>query len=168
MQTIFRGVVIPGYQIASGQSVGTEGNPFSAGSLATQAPLLAKQGIDLETLVPGLFWGTINVELKEEIVLIRSDYQARDIDWTVNEIGAARIPPETFSFVRCCFAYPAASTGDMTAYYPGLLYYPHPETKPGTNAHHYDRLEVITPPVPNLVPGTIAEIVCRADAFGRR
>ncbi|MFL6844363.1 MAG: hypothetical protein ACJ8ER_05735 [Allosphingosinicella sp.] len=96
------------------------------------------------------------------MVLRRPDFTAAEVDWTAEEPDPkARIAPETFSFIRCRFRY-------RRSHYPGLLYYPHPETKPGTNAHHYDVLEVLSVPVAGLEPGAPASVVCRADALAER
>jgi hypothetical protein len=167
VQAIYDGIVGRGFQIASGQSVGGEGNPFSDGSLKMQDRHFRERGIDLGALVPGLFWGTINLKLGKELVLARADHVARNVDWTGKETGRARIAAETFSLIHCCFAYPLGG-GAGTGYYPGLIYYPHPETKPTTNPHRFDVLEVLTGKVPNLVHGTPASLVCRADAFRPR
>jgi hypothetical protein len=163
MQTIYTGVVGRGFQFASGEAVGRKDNPspFSKGTLELQKPHFERRGIDLETLVPGLRRGTINLELSRKLILRRADYVASLVDWTQGE--ETRIPPETFSFVRCCFVYPL---GDgSVGYYPGLLYYPHPETKPTTNRHNFDALEVLTRDVAGLAYGTPASVICRADAF---
>ncbi|MEA3017532.1 MAG: hypothetical protein QOI38_2254, partial [Sphingomonadales bacterium] len=101
----------------------------------------------------------------EKLKLERPDYTARAVDWTKDLEGKARIAPETFSFTRCCLAYPSPNQDGAWSYYPGLIYYPHPETKPGTNAHNFNALEILTSEVPNLVYGTTASVICRADAF---
>lgn len=165
MQIEFTGVVGRGFQFASGEAVDRDHHPspFPAGTLKMQRPYFEKQGIDLEALVPGLKWATINVELGRKLRLASADYVARKVDWTESVEGPGRIGPETFSFVRCCFVYPLGE--GALGYYPGLIYYPHPETKPTTNRHYFDALEVLTTRVPNLAYGTPAGIVCRADAF---
>ncbi|HTU09773.1 MAG TPA: hypothetical protein VMG08_02650 [Allosphingosinicella sp.] len=169
MQRILTGTITSGFQFASGEAVGRAENPspFRAGTLRTQQPYLAALRIDLERLVPGLRWGTINLRLGEELVLGRADHVAEALDWTREETGAGRIPPETFSFVHCCFVYARGGAGGC-AYHPGLIYYPHPETKPTTNAHRYDVLEILTTPVAGLKTGAEASLVCRADAFRPR
>lgn len=166
MQTVFNGMVSPGFQFASGEAAkrGDPSCPFPAGTLKLQAPYLLERDRDLSALVPGLYWGTINLQLDRKLVLGRPDF-SETLDWTQNLEEDKRIPPETFSFVRCCFVYTAPDDPTMSLYYPGLLYYPHPETKPGTNRHHYDVLEILTSEVPNLRYGTPASVICRADAF---
>jgi hypothetical protein len=164
MQMMITGVVSRGYQFASGAAVGREKkpSPFSAGTIALQMPHFRDVGIDLEDMVPGLKLATINLEIGNKVRLLRADYSAR-IDWTANE--DERIDPEQFSFIRCCFIYKAGGPDVPYAYYPGLIYYPHPETKPTTNWHHFDKLEVLTQEVRGLAYGTPAAIACRSDAF---
>lgn len=165
MQTVFTGMISPGFQFASGDAVGREKNPspFSAGTLALQRPHFKQAGLDLEALIPGLHWATINLELDRKLLLVRGDFPPVSIDWAGNE--AEKVGPETFSFVHCCFVYPDAGNPAASAYHPGLIYYPHPETKPGTNRHNYGVLEVLTRWIGNLRYGTPAGIICRADAF---
>lgn len=165
METVYTGVVGRGVQFASGQAKGRPDFPYPTGTLEMQDELFRSQGIDLGKLVPGLFRGTINLEISRKLVLRDADYTARDVDWTAEMPSDKQIRPETFSFVHCCFAYPAAAPGKGTHYYPGLLYYPHPETKPATNRHNFDALEVLTQEVPGLAYGTLASIICRAGAF---
>ena len=168
MQAVHSGIVISSFQYASGDAVGRRDHPspFSAGTLALQHPHFRARGIDLEALVPGLRWGTINLSLGRELVLERPDFTAEAVDWTQEE--KTRIAPETFSFVRCCFICPLPDAEGRFGYYPGLLYYPHPETKPQTNEHHYDVLEILAQNVPGVAPGVRADIVCRRDAFRDR
>jgi hypothetical protein len=163
MDVIHSGTVARGFQFASGGALGRgdHPSPFSDATLRLQEPHLRAQGIDLDALVPGRRLGTINVRLPYALVLDRPDLTATDVDWTTDEPDpAARIAPETFSFAHCCFCHAGH-------YYPGLIYYPHPETKPATNAHAYDVLEVIAPPVDDLAAGAAVAIVCRSDAFRR-
>lgn len=167
MLATFSGMIRPGYQFASGKAVGRKENPspFGKGTLKRQQPYLKAAGVDLKALVPGLYWGTINLEIDRKLVLVRGDFPPAHIDWTVGLKGKGRIPAESFSFVRCCFVYASSGDPGEPHYYPGLLYYPHPETKPGTNQHHYDVLEILACEVPNLAYGRPASVICRADAF---
>lgn len=164
MLKVHSGVVTQGFQFASGEAVGRaeKPSPFSKGTIELQHPYFLAKKLDLEALVPGLKRATINLELGRKLILNDADYSAT-IDWTKDE--PTRIEPETFSFVHCCFVYPLAGGDGKLGYYPGLLYYPHPETKPKTNTHAFDVLEILTREVPGLVRGTPASVVCRADAF---
>lgn len=161
-ETIHEGVVGSGFQFASGGAVGRVDNPYPASTLLIQQPHLRARGIDLDALVPGWFLGTVNVSLPYALTLADPDMTAALLDWT-GDLAApgARIPPETFSFVHCTLLYDGA-------FYAGLIYYPHPETKPSVNAHHYDVLEVIAPPVKELKAGAPVGLMCRTDAFMRR
>lgn len=125
-----------------------------------QAPIFKERGLDLEAEVPGLFWGTVNVRLSGAVALKNPDWTFASVDWTSGTEGV-EIPPETFSFVRCCFAFGGC-------YHSGLIYYPHPETKPTTNEHRYDVLEILTSPVEALLADSPASVICRADAFSLR
>jgi hypothetical protein len=160
--TIFNGVVQPGFQLASGQAIGRDHSPspFARGTLEMQHPHFKARGFDLEAEVPSLFRGTINVKLDRELVLTKPDHTLELVDWTAGAEGA-RIPPETFSFVRCCLALDGR-------YHTGLIYYPHPETKGPTSQHHYDVLEVLTKRIDGMSAGIEASVICRSDAFGDR
>lgn len=159
---VYPGVVSRGFQFASGGAVGREDNPFPAATLALQHRRFLERGFDLDRLVPGRVIGTINVKLAQELVLERSDITVPLLDWTSDlDDPRARIAPETFSFVRCTLSC-------MGGLYSGAIYYPHPETKPATNAHHYDVLEVIAPPVSGLEAGVPAIVTCAAEAFAIR
>jgi hypothetical protein len=160
--TIFNGVVQPGFQFASGQAIGREKapSPFARGTLEMQHPHFKARGFDLEAEVPGLFWGTINIKIDRELVLAQPDRTLELVDWTAGAPGA-QIPPETFSFIRCCVAFGGR-------YHLGLIYYPHPETKGPTNAHRYDALEVVTERIEGIGPGSEAAVFCRENAFRHR
>lgn len=158
LETLHQGVVGCGFRMASGGSVGEAGNPFPEATLRRQAPLFKAGGLDLEAEVPGLVWGTINVELGYDLRRGTPDITLETIDWTAGLTGAARIAPETFSFIRCRLAYAGRD-------YPGLIYLPHPETKPSTNVHQANVLEVLTSRVEALAYGRPVSVLCRADAF---
>ena len=124
-------------------------------------PHFRARGFDLEQEVPSFFGGTINVEIGTELILNRPDKTLPNIAWTTPQC-AVQIAPETFSFIRACLIY-------QDRYHSGLLYYPHPETKPDdVNGHRYDVLEFLTHHVEGLTYDTPAHIVCRADAFEAR
>lgn len=164
MYAIHDGITGAGFQFASGFAVGRSRNPspFPEGTLKLQDRCLRARGFDLAAAVPGLFWGTVNVRLFREVVLANADHTFPDVRWIDGPLaGGACIAPETFSFIRCCLAYDGR-------FYPGYLYYPHPETKPLTNQHDYAVLEVITSRIEDLAHGQSASIICRADAFAFR
>lgn len=159
LQALHHGVVTRGFQFASGRAVGRADNPFPGSTLRMQAPLLKAQfGLDLEAEIPGLVWGRVNVELAYSLRRLRPDVTVEGVNWTEGLEGAGRIAPETFSFTRCCLVH-------ANRYYPGLIYMPHPETKPPTNIHRDNVLEVLTSKVDGLAYQDPATVVCRADAF---
>jgi hypothetical protein len=158
-ETIHNGIVGSGFQFASGGAVGRADNPYPASTLRIQQPHFRARGIDLDALVPGWFLGTINVVLPYELTLAAPDLTAERLDWTGDLADpGSRIPPETFSFAHCTLHHGGGR-------YQGLIYYPHPETKPSVNAHHYNVLEVIAPPVAALRKGDPVSVACRSDAF---
>lgn len=163
MYAMHDGVVGKGFQFASGEAVGRGRNPspFPDATLKLQDQCLRDRGFDLAREVPGLFWGTVNVRLDQNVVLRVADYTFPHLNWLEGSLAdGSSISPETFSFVRCCLAYDGR-------YYPGLVYYPHPETKPATNRHDHAVLEVITSRVGGLAYGRSASVICRAEAFSR-
>lgn len=162
MFAFHEGVITPGYQIASGRSVGQPENPFPDGSIKLQYEAFKARGFDLLAEVPGLFWGTINLQLPYELDLVDPDVTVRAVDWTSDlPDPRSRIAPENFSFIRCDLEHHGQR-------HRGLIYYPRPSTKPATNAHHHDRLEVLAAEIPGLAYGDIASVICRADAFAVR
>ncbi len=156
--TLHQGRVSRGFQMASGGSVGQAGNPFPQSTVKMQAPFFKAAGLDLEAEIPGLVWGTVNVELSYRLRRLRPDRTVEGIDWTAGQDGPGRIGPETFSFVRCRLVF--AGRG-----YAGMIYLPHPETKPATNPHRYDVLEILTSQVAGLAYEQPASVICRTDAF---
>ena len=153
-----RGVICSGHQVASGLAVGRSDkpSPFSAGTLTLQHAHFKARGLDLVNEVPGLFWGTVNLRLEQGVALSRPDVTLADVDWSAGE--PARIGPETFSFVRCCLIY-------EDRYFPGLIYHPHPETKPEAHRHDPAVLEILSAAIPDLRTGRPAAVLCRKDAF---
>ena len=158
MEISYTGIVAEGFGFASGRARGAA-SPFSAGTLTLQAPHFAARGLDLAALVPGLRWGTINIRLSAPLRLVAPDWTLRGVDWTVGEPDpAARIAPEDFSFLRCRLRIEGAEVS-------GLIYHPHPETKPDLNAHDPHVVEVIAPPIAALRPGAPAALIVRKDAY---
>ena len=157
-QTSHHGRVGRGFQMASGGSVGQAGNPFPQSTVKMQAPFFKAAGLDLEAEIPGLVWGTVNVELSYRLKRLRPDRTVERVDWTAGQDGPGRIGPETFSFVGCRLVIAGHDYG-------GLIYLPHPETKPATNPHRYNVLEILTSQVEGLAYEQPASVICRADAF---
>lgn len=129
-----RGTVVEGHGVASG--VGDDPR-FPAGTLVLQRPFFKKHGIDLTQYYPA----TLNVSIApSQYALKEPKYTLRDIEWT------DEFPPEDFSFVDCRVIH---SSGDP---HEGLIYYPHPDTKPD----HFQSpgvLEIITTFMPEVTYG---------------
>lgn len=126
--------VVPGHRVASGQN----GDPrFPGGTLAMQRPHFRERGLDLAIYHPG----TLNLCIAPFCYqVIRPRLTFRQLQWHPVE------PAEDFSFFDCRIHFSGAE-------YPGLIYYPHPETKP----EHFqaaDVLEVLAPTILGLVYGT--------------
>ena len=114
-RTTVRGIVVRGHRVASGAN----GDPrFPGGTLAMQAPHFAAAGVDIAQFHAG----TINLDVAPyRIVIENPAVTLRDVRWHDIE------PPEDFSFVECRIGI------DPARLIAGLVYYPHPETKP---EHH--------------------------------
>ena len=111
LQTL-HGVVVRGYRVASG--TGTD-SPYPAGSIEMQTPHFLERGLDLR----GYYPGTLNVSIHPATFDMKSPaHTFRDVAWSPAH------PAEDFSFASCCVAF----LGNTAT---GLVYYPHPETKPG-------------------------------------
>ncbi|MEE3718499.1 hypothetical protein V2H45_17295 [Tumidithrix elongata RA019] len=126
-----KGSVKKGHGVASGKS----GDPrFPKGTIAMQKPLFAEQGLDIS----GYFLGTINVSIYPyRYEIEKPKYTFRDIKWAKEE------PAEDFSFFDCRIIL---NSGEK---FEGLVYYPHPETKP----EHFQEpevLEIMTPFIQDL------------------
>ena len=106
------GQIESGYGVASGRA----GDPrFPQGTLAMQRPFFAQLGLELGDY----FLGTLNLSIAPHRYKIKqAKYTFRQVRWS----DAA--PAEDFSFFDCRLKLgfkPACN---------GLIYYPHPETKP--------------------------------------
>lgn len=120
-----QGIVIKGHGVASGQG----GDPrYPNGTIQMQKPVFAARGVDLDRYFPG----TINVSISPHRYAIKqAKHTLRKVRWTMNGIT------EDFSFCDCNLILSDGTKRD------GLIYYPHPETKP----EHFqspDILEIIT------------------------
>ena len=130
-----KGVVVAGHGVASGRA---SDSPFAAGTIELQAPHFAARGLDLSPFV----MATVNVDLAPHRLVLREPrWTFVDVDWT--EVH----PPETFSFVGC-----TVTRGDEQV--EGLVYHPHPETKP---MHHQPStvVELLLPRLTGLATGEV-------------
>ncbi|MEM9483873.1 MAG: hypothetical protein AAGA83_09310 [Cyanobacteria bacterium P01_F01_bin.116] len=133
------GTVIPGHGVASGQG----GNPrFPGGTIWMQKPVFAERGLCLDAY----FLGTINVSISPHRYIVKqAKHTFRQVKW------ADDAPPEDFSFFDCRIVL---KTGQRVN---GLVYYPHPETKP---EHFQDpgTLEILTEFIEGLSYGITIDL----------
>jgi hypothetical protein len=126
--------IVQGHRVASGQN----GNPlFPGGTLKMQAPFFRKLGLDLSRF----HGGTLNVSIaprQYRVVTPRLTYRA--VKWHPTEA------PEDFSFFDVRLFW------DNLHPVEGLIYFPHPETKP-THFQAPDVLELLLPFVEGLAYG---------------
>lgn len=122
-----RARLVSGHGVASGRN---PASPYPAGTIALQAPLFRRHGLDLSAF----FAGTLNLAFSP------GEWRLQQPDWQVSELRWSDChPPETFSFWRCRLRL-ASPPEEVEA----LIYYPHPHTK---RAHHQPAglLEVLAP-----------------------
>jgi hypothetical protein len=130
--------VVRGHQVASGLN----GNPrFPGGTLRMQAPYFRALGLDL-----GVYHtGTLNVSISPcHYRVVRARHTFHDVKWHPTE------PAEDFSFFAVRLIRPDSDPVS------GLIYFPHPETKPG-HFQQPDVLELLLPFVDGLNYG--AELI---------
>lgn len=133
-----KGVVVAGHGVASGRA---GDSPFAGGTIALQAPHFAAGGLDVSPFVPA----TVNLDVAPHRLVPESPrWTFADVAWTDVH------PPETFSFVECT----ARWRGEEHA---GLVYLPHPETKP---MHHQPStvIELLLPRLDGLVAGDLLDV----------
>ena len=131
--------VMQGHRVASGQN----GDPrYPGGTIRMQQPFFKALGLDLCRYYPG----TVNVDISPATYrVIAPRYTFRQVRW--HPTAAA----EDFSF----FDVELLSAGMSPA--TGLIYYPHPETKPS----HFQQptvLELLLPYVPSLHYGMTVQL----------
>ena len=141
MTTRAKGVVVTGHGVASGRSADS---PFPHGTITLQAPHFAALGLDLAPFV----LATVNLDLAPHRLLLRRPrWTFCDVRWT--DVHG----PETFSFVECAVTRGEEDVG-------GLVYHPHPETKP-MHLQPGTVIELLLPRLDGLVPGD--ELSVRVD-----
>ena len=120
-----KGIIIKGHQVASGIA---KDSPYPRGTIAMQTPFFQKLGLDISPF----FSGTLNINIRPyRFRLKQPKYTFDNVKW--NDCYAS----ETFSFSPCQLEFNNTD-------YAGLIYYPHPETKP---AHFQDNstIEILAP-----------------------
>jgi len=137
--------IIAGHGVASGQ----KGDPrFPGGTLAMQMPFFAELGLDLSPF----HRGTLNLSIAPwEYQVLGAKHTYRQVKWSPTE------PAEDFSFLECRLQ--ASETAEPVE---GLVYYPHPETKP----EHFqppDVLEVLAPWMEGVHYGDKLQLAARTD-----
>jgi len=136
--------VVAGHGVASGRN----GNPkFPGGTLRMQADHFRKQGVDLFMF----HIGTVNVSIAPYAYqVLSSRHTVRQVKWHPTD------PAEDFSFFDVRVLAPDCATVH------GLIYYPHPDTKP-THFQHPDVLELLLPFVKSLSYGAEIQLAVRRD-----
>jgi hypothetical protein len=126
--------IVPGHRVASGSN----GNPrFPGGTLRMQAPHFLSRGFDIARFHPA----TLNVSIAPLRYRVgRAPLTLRHVQW--HPVA----PAEDFSF----FDFRLRRTGAEPV--AGLIYYPHPETKP-EHFQQPDILELLLPFVEGLAYG---------------
>lgn len=137
------GVVIPGHGVASGQA---RDSPFPAGTIALQAPHFRERGLDLDSFYPG----TINIDISPARLEVRAPHVTfADVEWT--DVHKA----ETFSFAHARLRHQGREVE-------GLIYWPHPETKPMFHQAG-GVVEVLMPRIENLAYGDDVVLAVNPD-----
>ena len=123
--------LVPGHQVASGLN----GNPhFPGGTLRMQMPHFLALGLDLSPF----YLGTMNVSIAPlQYRVVKPRLTFRSVRWHPKE------PAEDFSF------FDVRLSRDEAAPVAGLIYFPHPETKPA-HFQQADVLELLMPFVAGL------------------
>ena len=134
MKRQFTGTIIQGHRVASGLNGDAA---FPGGTLRMQAPFFRALGLDLALYYPG----TLNVSIAPlRYRVVRAPWTFPLVKWHPTDSA------ETFSFFRVWRVLPG---GGRVA---GLVYYPHPETKP----RHFqpdDMLELLFPKMDDVAYG---------------
>lgn len=147
MKTVWRSFgarVVKGHRVASGLN----GNPrFPGGTLRMQMPYFQTLGLDLSAY----YIGTVNVSIAPlQYRVLHPRYTFRAVKWHPVE------PDEDFSF----FDVRVIRDGDEPL--SGLIYYPHPETKP-EHFQQPDVLELLLPLMEGVHDGLMLNLAVPAD-----
>ena len=155
-QQIIAARLVQGHRVASGLN----GNPrFPGGTLRMQTPHFRARGLDIGHLYPG----TLNVSIAPfSYRVVKARYNFANVKWHPTE------PAEDFSFFDVRILWPHAAP------VAGLIYFPHPETKP-EHFQQPDVLELLLPFVADLQYGMtrtlevpVAQMVIEAAVQGNK
>ena len=142
--TSIHGILVEGYQVASGPS-----KDYPYGALDRQRPLFKTRGLDLSSY----FNGTLNIDIRPfTFTMAKPEFTFQNVEWTDLH------PPEHFSFSHCKVIYKEVE-------YDGWVYYPHPETK----LRHFQNpslLEVIAEPIDGIQYGDEVDVLVNGDEIG--
>lgn len=125
----FEGTVMPGHGLASG----IRGCQDIGGTIKAQRPFFEAAGVPMQSL----YNGTINVDISPfSFIPVHPCKTVRQVKWDKSW------PPEDFSFFHALFEH-------ENRVYEGLVYLPHPETKPSAFLGH-SMLELLLPFIKNI------------------
>lgn len=140
--------IVQGHRVASGLN----GNPrFPGGTLRMQLPFFRELGLDLS----GYHLGTLNVSITPlSYRVVQPKFTFRRVEWHPTE------PAEDFSF------FDVVVHRDDAVPVSGLIYFPHPDTKPEHFQKH-DVLELLLPWTEGLAYGREVrlEVPCEQMLF---
>lgn len=140
----FSARIVTGHRVASGEN----GNPlFPGGTLKMQAPFFQALGLDLSVY----HGGTLNVSIAPlQYRVLAPRLTLHTVKWHPTE------PAEDFSFFDVRLLRDGAPPVE------GLIYYPHPDTKP-THFQKPDVLELLLPFVNGLSYGADIRLAVPAE-----
>jgi len=142
------GIVKPGYQVASGKATDS---PYPRGTIEMQVPFFQALGLDLTHFFPG----TLNISIHPHRFEVKQPaYTFRQVQWNPES------PAEDFSFSPVRVSFHNQS-------YTGLLYYPHPETKPA-HFQDYSTLEILAPLIAGIDYGAQVTVELKSREINLR
>ena len=134
------GRVVPGHGVASGKA---DDPRFPDGTLSMQQPFFLERGLD----VSRFHGGTLNLSISPRRYRIKkSAFTFRKVKWTPD------LPAEDFSFFDC-----RIGKTNCEEFVDGMIYYPHPETKPEF-FQDQSTLEVLAPFVDGAELGAMLQL----------
>lgn len=130
--TPVKGKLKKGYGVASGQA---RHSPYPQGSILLQTPHFIQRSLDIRCFYPG----TLNISIAPLAFRMKSPR------WRFDNLEWHEGLSETFSFSQCRLLVDRNTVE-------GLIYYPHPDTKP-EHFHDNSTLEILAPFLGNLEEG---------------